>query len=113
MKEYKYAPRPELVGSAETGYSFKAGTVKAGSQGELASYFTDKGANIQADYKKQMALAKGLSAAEAAKEAEKARQAVLATKASKKTALSADEIRIMEKAKEFGDKTDDMGRRSC
>ena len=58
-----------------------------------------------------MALAKGLSAAEAAKEAEKARQAVLATKASKKTALSADEIRIMEKAKEFGDKTDDMGRR--
>ena len=43
--------------------------------------------------------------------AEKARQAVLATKNTKKTALSADEIRIMEKAKEFGDKTDDMGRR--
>jgi hypothetical protein len=33
--------------------------------------------------------------------AEKARQAVLATKNTKKTALSADEIRIMEKAKEF------------
>ena len=42
IKEYKTAPRPELVGSMETGYSFKEGTVKAGSTGQLSDYFYEK-----------------------------------------------------------------------
>ena len=46
MKEYKFAPRPVLEGNAETGYAYKAGTVTAGSQGELAGYF--KGALARA-----------------------------------------------------------------
>ena len=41
MKEYKYAPRPELEYGLKPdgtmGYIYKEGTVKAGSQGELAS----------------------------------------------------------------------------
>ena len=41
MKEYKYAPRPELEYGKKPdgtmGYIYKEGTVKAGSQGELAS----------------------------------------------------------------------------
>lgn len=102
MKEYKYAPRPELVGNAETGYKFKEGTVKEGSTGELASYFTDKGSNIQAEYAKRRALETGLSQAEAAKKAEEARKAVLASKKSnQKKELSADDLRIAQKAKEF------------
>jgi len=113
MKEYKYAPRPELVGDAKSGYAYKDGTVKAGSQGELASYFTDKGADIQADYKKRRAKELGLSEAEAAKQAEQARQAVLASKASAKKAaasVSADELKIQQKMKEFEGVRDDMGR---
>ena len=67
MKEYKYAPRPELVGSVETGYAYKAGTVKEGSIGELSSFFNDKGAAIQADYKATKAKASGLTSEEAKK----------------------------------------------
>ena len=67
MKEYKYAPRPELVGNAKDGYTYKEGTIKEGSQGELASYFTDKGAKIQASYAADKARAKGATAADAAK----------------------------------------------
>ena len=41
MKEYKYAPRPELEYGLKPdgtmGYIYKEGTVKAGSQGELSS----------------------------------------------------------------------------
>ena len=41
MKQYKAAPRPELVYGTKPdgtqGYVFKEGTVKAGSQGELSS----------------------------------------------------------------------------
>ena len=41
MKEYKFAPRPELEYGKKPdgtmGYVFVEGTVKAGSQGELAS----------------------------------------------------------------------------
>ena len=41
MKEYKYAPRPELEYGLKPdgtmGYIYKEGTVKPGSQGELAS----------------------------------------------------------------------------
>ena len=37
MKEYKFAPRPELEYVEGKGYIYKEGTVKAGSQGELSS----------------------------------------------------------------------------
>ena len=70
MKEYKTAPRPELVGNAETGYSYKADTVKAGSTGELATYFKDKGDKVQATYAAENARAKGASSADAQKMAE-------------------------------------------
>ena len=42
-----------MVGDGAGGYAFKEGTVKAGSTGELAGYFTVKGEKIQADYKQE------------------------------------------------------------
>lgn len=119
MKEYKYAPRPELEGDAESGYSFKEGTTGAGSQGELASYFTDKGAKIQAEYKADQARASGASAEEAKRLAEeleektkKERQQAYLEKRNKK---SQDEIIIDEFCKTEAGKAavDNVGRPMC
>ena len=111
MKEYKYAPRPELVGNAKDGYAYKAGTVQAGSTGELASYFTDKGADIQADYKLRRAKEMGLSDAEAKAQAQAAKDAVLSKKrANQKKAANADDEKIKAKLKEYEGVRDDMGR---
>ena len=35
IKEYKYAPRPVVEGTMETGYRYKEGTFQAGSTGEV------------------------------------------------------------------------------
>ena len=43
LKEYKFAPRPELNDDG----TFKESTLKAGSTGELASYYKQKGAVLQ------------------------------------------------------------------
>jgi len=119
MKEYKYAPRPELVGNAETGYSYKQGTVQAGSTGELSAYFTDKGSKIQAEYKADKARAAGASKADAARLAEeleakekKERQAAYLAKKNKK---SQDEILIAEFCKTEAGKVavDNVGRKQC
>lgn len=98
MKEYKTAPRPELIGNAETGYSYKAGTVKDGSTGELASYFKDKGAKVQAEYSAEKARATGASAAEAKRLAEelekKAKEERMKAYMEKRNRKSFDEIEI-------------------
>ena len=116
MKEYKYAPRPELVGNAETGYSYKAGTVQAGSTGELSSYFTEKGAKIQSQYAADQARATGASAAEAKKAAEETEARLRAYKEqqlAKKKQISEDEKRIAEFCKANPDAVDNVGRRQC
>lgn len=116
MKEYKTAPRPELLGNAETGYSYKAGTVKAGSQGELASYFNDKGAKIQADYAKDQARNSGKSSAEAdrvAKEKLEKIQAERAAKLAAKKKEGFDEIAIKQFCKENPNALDQLGRPQC
>ena len=119
MKEYKYAPRPELVGDAKTGYTYKADTLQAGSQGELASYFKDKGSKIQGEYKADKARAMGTSAADAAKLAadfeakEKAeRQAAYMAKRQQK---SQDQVEIEKFCKTEAGKTakDVVGRSLC
>jgi len=111
MKEYKYAPRPELVGSAETGYAFKAGTVQAGSQGELSSYFKQKGATIQASYAEDKARAAGLSKEEAAKVASSTlqkRKEEIAAKSRRE--LSDDEKKIAAYAEKNRGMKDEQGR---
>ncbi|KAL1528938.1 hypothetical protein AB1Y20_010260 [Prymnesium parvum] len=111
MREYKYAPRPELVGSLETGYTYKEGTVKAGSTGELASYFTEKGATIQAEYAGEKARARGLSAEEAKKAA--LEKAAAEKKARKAREPSEDELRIRAFCEKNKDLRDQMGRPVC
>jgi hypothetical protein len=116
MKEYKYAPRPELVGSAETGYSYKEGTVKAGSTGELSSYFSDKGAVLQSKYAEDKARANGMSALEAKKVAEEKEAKLRAEKAAalaRRKEVSADEKKIAEFCLKNPDALDNVGRRQC
>ena len=59
MKEYKYAPRPVIEGSLETGYKYDKSTLKSGSTGELADYYRQKGAKINAEYFEEQARAQG------------------------------------------------------
>jgi len=116
MKEYKYAPRPELVGNAETGYSFKEGTVKAGSTGELASYFTEKGAKVQAEYKADVAKANGMTSAQAKKVEEetlKKIQAERAAKIAKARELSEDAKKIKADCEKNKGLRDEYGRLVC
>jgi len=116
MKEYKYAPRPVLEGNAETGYSYKAGTVQAGSTGELSSYFKDKGAMIQAEYAEDRAKASGLSSAEAKKVAAKKLEAFEAekkAKAAEKSVLSEDAKKIKEFCAKNPDVLDNLGNKMC
>lgn len=118
MKEYKYAPRPELIGNAETGYSFKEGTVKAGSTGELASYFTEKGATVQAKYAADKARATGASTAEAeriAAEKLKEQERYIAAQKAKRKELTADQKTIADFCKTSAGQAaiDNVGRRQC
>lgn len=119
MKEYKLAPRPELIGNAETGYTYNKATVKEGSQGELSSYFKDKGAKIQADYKADQARATGTSSAEAKKLADRLEaQEIEARKKAyqeKKARKSFDEEQIGAFCKTEAGKTavDNVGRKQC
>ena len=116
MREYKYAPRPELVGNAETGYSYKEGTVKEGSTGELSGYFKEKGATIQAEYAAERAKAVGKSSAEAdrvAKETLAKFEAEKKAKQASKKELSEDARRIIEFCKDKKDLTDVAGRPMC
>ena len=114
MKEYKFAPRPELERAADGSYKFKEGTVKAGSQGELASYFNEKGATIQANYKAEQALARGQTKAEAAKVASSTYESINKKKQADKakaSELSADAKRILEYAEKNKDLRDEYGRK--
>lgn len=99
MKEYKFAPRPELEGDAVTGYSYKPGTVKEGSIGELSGYFKEKGATIQAEYTEGRAKAVGLTTEEAKKLADQKKEKIEAElmrqRASKKV-LTDEQLKIME-----------------
>jgi len=116
MKEYKYAPRPVLEGNAETGYSYKAGTIQAGSTGELSSYFKDKGAVIQAEYAEDRAKASGMSSAEAKKLAAKKLEQFEAekrAKAAEKNVLSEDAKKIKEFCAKNPDVTDNIGNKMC
>jgi len=119
MKEYKFAPRPELEGSLETGYSYKAGTVKEGSTGELASYFKDKGDKVQATYSAEQARAKGASAEQAKQMADdlerKAREKRKQEKLDKENRKSFDEIEIEKFCKTAAGKAavDNVGRPMC
>ena len=109
MKEYKLAPRPELVGNSQTGYTFKEGTVKAGSSGELAGYFTEKGATIQANYKADRARATGATSEEAKRVAsatyDRARASTVKTKE-----LTEDELKIKAYAEKNKGMRDEMVR---
>jgi len=119
MKEYKFAPRPVLEGNAASGYSYKEGTVGAGSQGELASYFKDKGAKIQAEYKAENARATGATAAEAKKMAQTLEEKALAERKAaylaKRNKKSIDEIEIEKFCLTPAGKTavDNVGRKMC
>lgn len=119
MKEYKFAPRPELQGDAKTGYTYKEGTVGAGSQGELAGYFKDKGAKIQADFQADKARATGMSASEAKKLADDLEAKTLNDKKQayleKRNRKSFDEIEIEKFCKTEAGKTavDNVGRKQC
>ena len=119
MKEYKLAPRPELVGSLETGYKYKEGTVKSGSTGELASYFKDKGDKVQAEYQAELARSKGTSAAEAKRMAEEmeksAKLARQQAQMEKRNRKSFDEIEIEKFCKTAAGKeaVDNVGRPMC
>jgi hypothetical protein len=119
MKEYKLAPRPELVGNAETGYSYKADTVKSGSTGELASYFKDKGDKVQATYAAERARSTGASADEAKRLAEqmeaKAKAERQAAYMEKRNRKSFDEIEIEKFCKTAAGKeaVDNVGRPMC
>ena len=114
MKEYKFAPRPELVKGADGSYKFKEGTVKAGSQGELASYFNVKGASLQADYKADRALASGMSKADAQKVKSSTLNDINNKKQADKAkaqALTNDAQRINEYAAKNKDLRDEYGRK--
>ena len=111
MKEYKYAPRPVIEGSLETGYKYDKSTLKAGSTDELADYYRQKGAKINAEYFEEQARAQGRSAAEAKKiGAEKAALYADAEKARKTKVLSEDEKKIAEFAKRNAGLKDKSGR---
>ena len=105
IKEYKYAPRPELTGSAETGYTFKEGTVSAGSNGELAGYFSKKGEVLRAEYKAEKARATGATSLEADKI-----KSTAAAKQGQGRGLTADERQINAKLEEFKGQKDEQGR---
>tara|TARA_B110001452_G_scaffold69251_1_gene55870 strand:- start:294 stop:833 length:540 start_codon:yes stop_codon:yes gene_type:complete len=114
MKEYKFAPRPELEKTADGSYKFKEGTVKAGSQGELSSYFNQKGASIQAQYQAERALASGQSKAEAQRVASSTYEKINKKKAEDKAkagALTEDAKRILEYAEKNKDLRDEYGRK--
>ena len=98
MKEYKFAPRPVLEGNAETGYTYKDGTVTAGSQGELATYFTQKGEKIRADYRAEKAKAGTVIATKETPAETKAR------------VQSEDDKKINAKIAEFKGQKDELGR---
>ena len=136
MKEYKFAPRPELEYVEGKGYIYKEGTVKAGSQGELASCaqdrafehvarrrrlthalashpdFNDKGATLQAQYQADRAKATGASSAKA-KEIAEAKERAIREKnaAAKKRAISDDEAKIRAYAEKNKDLRDEYGRK--
>ena len=109
----------QLEGNAQTGYKFKEGTTGSGSQGELASYFKEKGSVIQAEYKADRARASGASAADAQRLAEKleaeAKAERQAAYAAKRAAKSQDELVIAEFCKTAAGKTavDNVGRPMC
>ena len=116
MKEYKYAPRPELLGNAETGYSYKAGTIQAGSTGELSSYFKEKGTTIQSQYAEDKARAAGKSPTEARRAAQAVEAQARAEKEAslaKKKSIGEDEKRVAAFCKENPDAVDNLGRRQC
>ena len=116
MKQYKFAPRPELEYGKKPdgtmGYVFVEGTVKPGSQGELASFFNEKGATLKAERVADVAKGSGASSAQAkniaiAKEAE----LKAAAKAKKTRVLTQDEINIKAYADKNKDMVDEQGRR--
>ena len=112
MKEYKFAPR-QAGRAADGSYKFRR-VLKAGSQGELASYFNEKGATIQANYKAEQALARGQTKAEAAKVASSTYESINKKKQADKakaSELSADAKRILEYAEKNKDLRDEYGRK--
>lgn len=107
MKEYKFAPRPEL----NDDFTFKESTLKAGSTGELADYYKQKGAVLQAQFVEDKVRATGMTKEQAEKEYQK----VLASKqkeaASKpKRVETEDERKIREFAEKNKGLRDDQGR---
>ena len=104
MKEYKFAPRPELEGNAETGYKFKEGTIGSGSQGEVASYFKEKGSS--AEFRKKV----DPTAAFKASKGEQLAADAPKKKPSATKELTEDEKRINAALNQFKGQKDDMGR---
>merc|ERR1719353_2711162 len=94
MKEYKFAPRPELI-EVDGKYQYKEGTVKEGSIGELSGYFNEKGAQIQANYAKDLAKSTGKTSAEAERIAQE-KLAKINEKRGGKKAETADEKKVRE-----------------
>ena len=85
--------------------------MSAASTGELADYYRQKGAKINAEYFEEQARAQGRSAAEAKKiGAEKAALYADAEKARKTKVLSEDEKKIAEFAKQNAGLKDKSGR---
>jgi len=104
MKEYKFAPRPVLEGNAETGYKYKEGTIGAGSQGEVAAYFKEKGQSEE--FRKRI----DPNAAYKAKTGEAVVASSAPPTATKSKGLSEDEKRINEALSQFKGQKDEMGR---
>jgi hypothetical protein len=100
IKEYKFAPRPEIQGSAETGYTF-VGDYTAGTNGEMASYFTKKGEKLRAEYRTEKEIANGkLTKSEAQKfEIEKQSKEVTGKKPAKVQKI--EEVELDDDTKEY------------
>ena len=116
MKEYKYAPRPELVRNADGSYSYVEGTVKEGSIGEVAGYFKEKGAIIQSEYAADKARAAGMTTAEAEKVKKETLARIEKVKAEAKaerSKMGEDAKRIEEYCKDKKDLRDPQGRLMC
>uniref|UniRef100_A0A7S2JG32 PS II complex 12 kDa extrinsic protein n=1 Tax=Haptolina brevifila TaxID=156173 RepID=A0A7S2JG32_9EUKA len=103
MKEYKFAPRPELEGNAETGYAYKTGSITAGSQGEAADYFKVKGSSEEFRTKIDP---------NAAYRAQKGEKVVVAApkQPSGASGPSEDEKKIEAALSQFKGQKDEMGR---
>lgn len=112
MKEYKYAPRPEL----NDDFTFKEGTVKAGSTGELSGYFKEKGASLQAQRLEDKAIAQGKTAEEAKKEAARVFERLEAEKREAKArakSMSEDAKRVAEFCAKNKGVRDNVGNLLC